>query len=87
MSNIDYQTLREAAEAIRTVATIQKLQVFRMKVTPSVVLVLLDELEVRNKRIAELNEVLNHMVNAHKATICVGCEHIIDSGNEFVLPE
>ncbi|MBO9158314.1 MAG: ead/Ea22-like family protein, partial [Escherichia coli] len=54
MSKIDYQVLREAAVAIETVATPQKLLAFRMKVTPQVVLALLDELEAAEKRIAEL---------------------------------
>lgn len=45
MSKIDYQELREAAVAIETVATPQKLLAFRMKVTPQVVLALLDENE------------------------------------------
>nr|WP_247964063.1 DUF551 domain-containing protein [Escherichia coli] len=54
MSKIDYQALREAAEAIKVVATPQKLLAFRMKVTPQVVLALLDEREADKKRIAEL---------------------------------
>lgn len=54
MSKIDYQVLREAAEAIKTAATLQKLLAFRMKVTPQVVLALLDEREAAKKRIAEL---------------------------------
>ncbi|EAA3994890.1 ead/Ea22-like family protein [Salmonella enterica] len=49
MSEIDYQALREAAEAIKVVATPQKLLAFRMKVTPQVVLALLDERE-RNQQ-------------------------------------
>ncbi|WP_411956124.1 ead/Ea22-like family protein [Escherichia coli] len=49
VSNIDYQALREAAEAIKIAATPQKLLAFRMKVTPQVVLALLDELE-RNQQ-------------------------------------
>lgn len=49
MSKIDYQALREAAEAIKIVATPQKLLAFRMKVTPQVVLALLDERE-RNQQ-------------------------------------
>lgn len=49
MSKIDYQALREAAVAIETVATPQKLLAFRMKVTPQVVLELLDERE-RNQQ-------------------------------------
>ncbi|WP_063102620.1 ead/Ea22-like family protein [Escherichia coli] len=54
MSKIDYQALREEAEAIKVVATPQKLLAFRMKVTPQVVLALLDEREAAKKRIAEL---------------------------------
>ena len=49
MSKIDYQALREAAEAIKVVATPQKLLAFRMKVTPQVVLALLDEREAKDK--------------------------------------
>lgn len=49
MNKIDYQALREAAEAIKVVATPQKLLTFRMKVTPQVVLALLDERE-RNQQ-------------------------------------
>ncbi|HFI6283976.1 TPA: ead/Ea22-like family protein [Escherichia coli] len=49
MSKIDYQALREAAEAIKVVETPQKLLAFRMKVTPQVVLALLDERE-RNQQ-------------------------------------
>ncbi|HDN1260366.1 TPA: ead/Ea22-like family protein [Escherichia coli] len=45
MSEINYQALREAAEAIKIAATPQKLLAFRMKVTPQVVLALLDENE------------------------------------------
>ncbi|WP_309476117.1 ead/Ea22-like family protein [Escherichia coli] len=54
MSEINYQALREAAEAIKIAATPQKFLAFRMKVTPQVVLALLDEREAQNKRIAEL---------------------------------
>lgn len=54
MNQINNQALRDVAEAIKTVSTPQKLLVFRMKVTPQVVLALLDELEARDKRIAEL---------------------------------
>ncbi|CTT14891.1 EA22-like protein [Escherichia coli] len=49
MSEINSQALREAALAIETVATPQKLLAFRMKVTPQVVLALLDERE-RNQQ-------------------------------------
>ena len=46
---IDYQALRDVAEAIKIAATPQKLLAFRMKVTPQVVLALLDERE-RNQQ-------------------------------------
>ncbi len=46
---IYYQALRDAAEAIKIAATPQKLLAFRMKVTPQVVLALLDERE-RNQQ-------------------------------------
>ncbi|HBN0698897.1 TPA: ead/Ea22-like family protein [Escherichia coli] len=49
MSKIDYQALREAAEAIKIAATPQKLLAFRIKVTPQVVLALLDEREAKDK--------------------------------------
>lgn len=45
MTQINYQSLREAAEATKVVAKPQKLLAFRMKVTPQVVLALLDELD------------------------------------------
>ncbi|ELP1479653.1 ead/Ea22-like family protein [Escherichia coli] len=51
MSEINYQALREAAEAIKVVATPQKLLAFRMKVTPQVVLALLEEI----KRLEDTN--------------------------------
>ncbi|HAV8841300.1 TPA: ead/Ea22-like family protein [Escherichia coli] len=54
MSNINYQVLRDVAEAIKIAATPQKLLAFRMKVTPQVVLELLNEREAQSKRIAEL---------------------------------
>ena len=54
MNEINHQKLREAAEAIKTAATSQKLLAFRMKATPQVVLELLDELEIKSKRINEL---------------------------------
>ncbi|CAD5672030.1 ea22 [Escherichia coli] len=50
MSEINYQALREAAEAIKVVATPQKLLAFRMKVTPQVVLALLDKLETKEEQ-------------------------------------
>lgn len=49
MNKIDYQSLREAAEAIKVASTPQKVIAFRMKATPQVVLALLDERE-RNQQ-------------------------------------
>lgn len=63
MSKIDYQALREAAEAIKIAATPQKLLAFRMKVTPQVVLALLDDREAANKRIAELEKSEEQLIN------------------------
>lgn len=53
---IDYQALRDAAEAIKIAATPQKLLAFRMKVTPQVVLALLDERERNQQYIKSLDQ-------------------------------
>ncbi|EJW3459115.1 ead/Ea22-like family protein [Shigella flexneri] len=69
MTKINYQALREAAVAIETVATPQKLLAFRMKVTPQVVLALLDERDALNERLAELEADLAGLAEDHqKAT-------------------
>ena len=69
MSEINSQALREAAVAIETVATPQKLLAFRMKVTPQVVLALLDERDALNERLAELEADLAGLAEDHqKAT-------------------
>lgn len=69
ISNGEYQVLREAAVAIETVATPQKLLAFRMKVTPQVVLALLDERDALNERLAELEADLAGLAEDHqKAT-------------------
>ena len=65
-TKINYQALREAAEAIKIVATPQKLLAFRMKVTPQVVLALLDELEAAEKRNAELQSENAYIRNRYK---------------------
>ena len=87
MSEINYQALREAAEAIKVVATPQKLLAFRMKVTPQVVLALLDEikrLEDTNIdamcRIAELETKLAALV-AESA----GLKAICDDRRRFIM--
>ncbi|MDZ4882503.1 ead/Ea22-like family protein [Escherichia coli] len=51
MSKINYQELREAAAAVETVATPQKLVAFRVKATPQVVLAILDELDKKQQYI------------------------------------
>ncbi|EJV7434450.1 ead/Ea22-like family protein [Escherichia coli] len=79
MSKIDYQALREAAVAIETVATPQKLLAFRMKVTPQVVLALLDEREAQSKRIAELETNLAALAAENaglKHAMAVTLEHV-----------
>ncbi|EFJ5601609.1 ead/Ea22-like family protein [Escherichia coli] len=87
MSEINYQALREAAEAIKVVATPQKLLAFRMKVTPQVVLALLDEikrLEDTNIdamcRIAELETNLAALVAEN-----VGLKAICDDRRRFIM--
>ncbi|ENE7457598.1 ead/Ea22-like family protein, partial [Escherichia coli] len=88
MSEINYQALRDAAVAIETVATPQKLLAFRMKVTPSVVLALLDEI----KRLEDTN--IDAMcriaeLEAREAELPDGYEprmgHPINSGERVVM--
>ncbi|ELW2147167.1 ead/Ea22-like family protein [Escherichia coli] len=82
MSKIDYQELREAAVAIETVATPQKLLAFRMKVTPQVVLALLDERE-RNqqyiKRRDQENEEIALTVGKLRVELEAAENNLIDS--------
>ncbi|HDX3840133.1 TPA: ead/Ea22-like family protein [Escherichia coli] len=82
MSKIDYQALREAAVAIETVATPQKLLAFRMKVTPQVVLALLDERE-RNqqyiKRRDQENEEIALTVGKLRVELGAAENNLIDS--------
>lgn len=82
MSKIDYQVLREAAVAIETVATPQKLLAFRMKVTPQVVLALLDERE-RNqqyiKRRDQENEDIALTVGKLRVELEAAENNLIDS--------
>ena len=82
MSKIDYQVLREAAVAMETVATPQKLLAFRMKVTPQVVLALLDERE-RNqqyiKRRDQENEDIALTVGKLRVELEAAENNLIDS--------
>ncbi|EEX5808223.1 ead/Ea22-like family protein [Escherichia coli] len=82
MSKIDYQALRDAAVAIETVATPQKLLAFRMKVTPQVVLALLDEQE-RNqqyiKRRDQENEEIALTVGKLRVELEAAENNLIDS--------
>ncbi|ELS5787888.1 ead/Ea22-like family protein, partial [Escherichia coli] len=82
MSKINYQALREAAVAIETVATPQKLLAFRMKVTPQVVLALLDERE-RNqqyiKRRDQENEEIALTVGKLRVELEAAENNLIDS--------
>ncbi|WP_369009749.1 ead/Ea22-like family protein [Escherichia coli] len=82
VSKIDYQVLREAAVAIETVATPQKLLAFRMKVTPQVVLALLDERE-RNqqyiKRRDQENEEIALTVGKLRVELEAAENNLIDS--------
>lgn len=82
MSEINSQALREAAVAIETVATPQKLLAFRMKVTPQVVLALLDERE-RNqqyiKRRDQENEDIALTVGKLRVELEAAENNLIDS--------
>ncbi|HCN4662967.1 TPA: ead/Ea22-like family protein [Escherichia coli] len=82
MSEINYQALREAAEAIKIAATPQKLLAFRMKVTPQVVLALLDERE-RNqqyiKRRDQENEEIALTVGKLRVELEAAENNLIDS--------
>ncbi|EEZ5989823.1 ead/Ea22-like family protein [Escherichia coli] len=91
MSKIDYQVLREAAVAIETVATPQKLLAFRMKVTPQVVLALLDERE-RNqqyiKRRDQENEDIALTVGKLRVELEAAKKRITElEAREILLPE
>ncbi|EBS2082664.1 ead/Ea22-like family protein [Salmonella enterica subsp. enterica serovar Muenster] len=79
---IDYQALRDAAEAIKIAATPQKLLAFRMKVTPQVVLALLDERE-RNQQYIKSRDQENEEISLTVGKLRVELEaaenNLIDS--------
>lgn len=62
MSNIDKQALREAAERAESDSWGYDRDEFNEALTPSTVLALLDELEAKDRRIAELS---HHLQSAH----------------------
>ncbi len=47
----------------------------------------LDELEAKDKRVAELTDALTQMINAHKTTIRIGYERITECGGDCDSPE
>jgi len=81
VNQINNQALRDVAEAIKTVSTPQKLLAFRMKVTPQVVLALLDELEARDKRIAELEARAVHLPTCYD----LRRGHPINADEQYVM--
>ncbi|WP_075826030.1 ead/Ea22-like family protein [Escherichia coli] len=81
MSEINYQALREAAVAIETVATPQKLLAFRMKVTPQVVLALLDERE-RNQQYIKSRDQENEDIALTVGKLRVELEEVKSKLNE-----
>lgn len=86
VSKINYQALREAAEAIKVVAAPQKLLAFRMKVTPQVVLALLDERERNQQYIKRRDQENEMMVDAMHAAIALTSVGIdLDDYDECVL--
>lgn len=47
----------------------------------------LDELDAKDRRVAELTDALNQMINAHKAVIRAGYERITECGGDCDSPE
>ncbi|WP_044860702.1 ead/Ea22-like family protein, partial [Escherichia coli] len=82
MSKIDYQALRDAAVAIETVATPQKLLAFRMKVTPQVVLALLDERE-RNQQYIKQRDQENEEIALTVGKLRVELEEVKQHAEEL----
>lgn len=96
MSKIDYQVLREAAEAAKGDTTWQNLQAFRAAATPEVVQALLDENErmcrdliARNGEIEELRKWAEELEVREVALPVASCivedgEMCIDGFGEYV---
>ena len=64
MSNIDKQALREAAERAESDSWGYDRDEFNEALTPSTVLALLDELEAKDKQIADLKEAFRIALSA-----------------------
>ena len=64
MSNIDKQALREAAERAESDSWGYDRDEFNEALTPSTVLALLDELEAKDKQIADLKEAFSIALSA-----------------------
>ncbi|WP_312770108.1 ead/Ea22-like family protein [Enterobacter soli] len=64
MSNIDKQALREAAERAASDSWGYDRDEFNDAITPEVVLALLDELEAKDKQIADLKEAFSIALSA-----------------------
>ncbi|HAS1203970.1 TPA: ead/Ea22-like family protein [Enterobacter cloacae] len=78
MSNIDKQVLREAAERAESDSWGYDRDEFNEALTPSTVLALLDELEAKDKRIAELEAREVKLPNPHAHLIWIQAGHAPD---------
>ena len=78
MNNIDKQELREAAERAESDSWGYDRDEFNEDLTPSTVLGLLDELEAKDKRIAELEAREVKLPNPHAHLIWIQAGHAPD---------
>ena len=78
MSNIDKRALREAAEREESDSWGYDRDEFNEALTPSTVLALLDELEAKDKRIAELEAREVKLPNPHAHLIWIQAGHAPD---------
>ncbi|WP_435091690.1 ead/Ea22-like family protein [Escherichia coli] len=75
MSNIDKQALREMAERAASDSWGYDRDEFNDAITPEVVLALLDELEAKDKRIADYHDLISGLVGV-SSSILREVEHI-----------
>lgn len=78
MSNMDKRALREAAERAESDSWGYDRDEFNEALTPSTVLALLDELEAKDKRIAELEAREVKLPNPHAHLIWIQAGHAPD---------